>query len=104
MNRLNFSLTLLVLLILSACSNHQESKYLRWVGDSVFDPETDDEKFEICTFESEVKQYFNFSQGLQYDGEKTAILDHFEAYEPVAVDQSGWIRIRFVVNCKGETG
>lgn len=51
-------------------------------------------------------QYFNFSQGLQYEGEKWAILKAFEEnYQPpVDNQQSGWIRIRFIVNCKGETG
>ncbi len=44
-------------------------------------------------------------KGMLYEGEKKALEDFFFAqYEAVPVDQSGWIRIRFIVNCKGETG
>jgi hypothetical protein len=45
------------------------------------------------------------SQGLQFDGEKKAMEDYFlQLYKPVDSEQSGWIRIRFMVNCEGQTG
>lgn len=57
------------------------SKYLRWVGDSKFDPALDDKEFKTC-YGDKVAQYFNFSTGLQYKGEKKAIWDTFqEAYQ-----------------------
>lgn len=77
----------------------------RWVGDIKDDPSMDDPTFEICGGDDNVAQYFHFSQGLQIVGEQRAIQDTFqEDYQPVDLDQSGWIRIRFIVNCKGETG
>ena len=82
-----------------------KSKYLRWVGDSEFNAELDDEQFQPCFGDNQVKQYFNFSDGLSYEGEKTALVKEFEErYQPVTTEQSGWIRVRFIVNCKGDTG
>ena len=81
------------------------SKYMRMVGDSEFDPEKDDPNFKLCFSENQVRQYFNFGRGLQYEGEKKALVEHFfKQYKPVDTDQSGLIRVRFIVNCKGETG
>ena len=80
--------------------------YMRWVGDSEFDPALDDQQFAPCHGEEHVGQYFNYSKGLQYEGEKLAILEAFkQGYTPIRkADQSGLLRIRFVVNCKGESG
>ncbi len=95
-----------ILLLLMGCATEKDKpKYLRWVGDIEADPEIDGEVFQLCFSEARVKQYFNFSQGMQYDGEKAAIVEVFrQDYEAVDVPQSGWIRIRFIVNCKGESG
>lgn len=95
------------LMACAACTNSgEESKYLRWVGDSQFDPELDSDNFELCNNESSVRQYFHFDRGLGYKGEKEELRRIYaEAYKPpVGIDQSGMIRIRFIVNCKGETG
>jgi hypothetical protein len=93
------------LLILSCTEETSKPKYLRWVGDIEQDSQKDNPDFELCHDENRVYQYFNLDQGMQYSGEKTAIIDAFNAaYTPVSVDQSGWIRIRFIVNCKGESG
>ena len=82
-----------------------KSPYLRWVGDSEFNAAQDDPQFEVCNGDENIRQYFNFSKGLQYRGEKPELVQHFmEAYKAPESNQSGWIRIRFVVNCKGETG
>ncbi|WBL44674.1 hypothetical protein PBT90_08270 [Algoriphagus halophytocola] len=84
-------------------TTHKE--YLRWVGDIPFDPAIDNPEFELCHGDSNARQYFNFSQGFQYEGEKLALVQEFKSsYEPVGVDDSGLIRIRFLVNCKGESG
>ncbi len=104
------SFSLLGVLIIASCTNQeqeveQKPKYLRWVGDSVYDPEIDDPTFAVCHGEGMVKQYFNFSQGFKYNGERSTLLEKiYSRYEPVDVDESGWIRIRFVVNCKGQAG
>lgn len=97
---------LLVVLILASCGLDREpSQYLRWVGDSEFDPKMDTSRFELCSYEYLVKQYFHFEQGLKYKGEKKELKAIFDKeYIPVESNQSGFIRIRFIVNCKGETG
>lgn len=105
---MKFIFYLLVLFTIVSCNsntnNPEESKYLRWVGDSEYDALMDDSAFQICHKESDVYQYFNFSQGMKYSGERTALRKAFEVYQNVDVPESGMVRIRFVVNCKGETG
>lgn len=92
-------------LLVSCATDKDKPKYLRLVGDIEADTEIDGDVFQLCYSEARVKQYFNFSQGIQYEGEKTAIVEAFRSnYEAVEVPQSGWIRIRFIVNCKGESG
>jgi hypothetical protein len=45
------------------------------------------------------------NQGLVYEGEKRMISAFFEKnYQPVESKDSGWIRVRFIVNCEGKTG
>ncbi|MGB0807294.1 MAG: hypothetical protein ACPGRC_11430 [Salibacteraceae bacterium] len=85
---------------------NKQNQYLRWVGDSEYDSQLDDPDFSICRTEEEVFQYFNLMEGPQYHGEKTALIKHFKThYKPVKNNtQSGYIRVRFVVNCKGEAG
>jgi len=92
-------LTISILLFLASChQDHGDAQYLRWVGDSQFDPEMDGEEFQLCNSENLVKQYFYFGQGLKYQGEKIALKTHFKnTYVPVQIKQSGWIRIRFIM-------
>lgn len=99
-------IVIIAILLLASCTqSDQNPKYLRWVGDSEFNPEIDVSDFRLCNSEKLVKQYFHSNQGLQYKGEKTALRNRFEqTYVPIETDQSGWIRIRFIVNCNGETG
>lgn len=99
-------IAIIAIVLLAGCTrSNQDSKYLRWVGDAEFDPEMDAGDFQLCGSEKLVQQYFYFGQGLQYEGEKTALRKRFkEAYLPVETAQSGWVRIRFIVNCQGQTG
>ncbi len=101
-------LLLATLLLPFSCrrtKGYEESKYLRWVGDIAFNPKEDDKNFVVCE-EEEVKQYHNFSLGFQYKGEKYELDRAFEqAYQSKIIKgESGLIRIRFIVNCRGETG
>ena len=90
---------------ISCSKDVTSSKYLRWVGDSEFDSTIDSEEFKLCQGEKNVLQYFNFSDGLVYEGEKRALDKYFyDNYRPIENNQSGWIRVRFIVNCKGKTG
>ena len=101
--------TIAVMVILAmACKSEKESgpsTYLRWVGDIAYDEDLDDPSIELCHPDGDVFQYHNVAMGLQYRGEKPAIRRAFQqAFKPVHMPgQSGLIRIRFVVNCKGET-
>ena len=104
-----FTLILFSLLIIQCLpenqADHQTNTYLRWVGDSVYDPKLDDSEFEICRGENWVRQYFHYEDSFSFEGEKTAVVDHFMGqFKSVDSNESGWIRIRFIVNCKGETG
>lgn len=94
-------------LVLYGCATEKGSgqKYLRWVGDIEHDDTLDAKNFTLCNGDQKVLQYFNMSQGMKFDGEKIAIERYFyHHYKPVNVGQSGWIRIRFIVNCQGQTG
>jgi hypothetical protein len=94
-----------IIALASCAESDEQSKYPRWVGDSEFIPEIDSVDIEVCNGENSVLQYFHFDEGLQYRGEKKELRRIYtENYQPVDTDQSGLIRIRFIVNCKGETG
>ncbi|MCP4460609.1 MAG: hypothetical protein GY816_21700 [Cytophagales bacterium] len=102
------SLTFVFILFVTACTTEESTSnkqdYLRWVGDIEYNPAFDDPNFELCNGDSSVNQYFHFEQGLQYEGEKKAIIEKFKnKYEPVQSSESGLVRIRFIVNCKGKT-
>lgn len=82
-----------------------ESPEYRMVGDINSDPKLDGPNFKVCGGDDNLAQYFHFGEGLQVDGEQPAIAEAFyKNYKPVESDQSGWIRIRFIVNCEGDTG
>ena len=96
----------LLVLTLYSCKTDKEIKYLRYVGDIMQDSLIDNENFKLCNGDNNVLQYFNTSQGFQYDGGKIKILKDFQKnFNPSIRDnQNGLIRIRFIVNCDGETG
>ncbi|WP_255515433.1 hypothetical protein [Flavobacterium sp. ZT3R18] len=84
--------------------NRIKTIYPNMVGDIEFNKETDKENFELC-YEKYISQYFNDSNGLEYKGGKGTIEKEFaEKYKSENIEnESGLIRIRFVVNCKGVT-
>lgn len=96
----------LILFNLSCKEGQQNSIYPRHVGDISFDEAIDRKEFQLCNGDKKVRQYFNFGKGVQYDGEKLAIIESFkENYKPIKLmGETGLIRIRFIVNCKRETG
>ncbi len=100
-------LLILVSVIFFSCSNAKKEKpsYLEHVGNIEYNPEIDTSKFEPC-HDDQILEYYNFSNGLNYDGEKIAIeLAFRERYQyDVTEGQTGYITIRFVVNCNSETG
>lgn len=103
-------LFLFVVLIIASCDGSKEHRqvpkeYPRHIGDAEFDQNLDSPDFTLC-YPNHVAQYFNYGDGLEYDGEKTAIVDVFrESYDPsLSLPESGLLRIRFIVNCQGKTG
>jgi len=95
-----------VLLLWYGCSHAQiPTQEVRWIDDIVPDTMLDDADFKICNTDEQVIQYFNDGKSIQYKGGKPDIDSIFiSAYKPVANSESGMIRIRFIVNCNGETG
>ncbi len=85
--------------------NTERLEYKRWVGDIDFDASMDSESFVLCKDKFYTYQYFNDGNGMEYEGEKSAILSAFESnYDLNIKGQTGRVRIRFIVNCRGETG
>lgn len=95
---------------MSACRQHfpapaNEKNYLRQVGDIPFDPQVDDPAFRVCN-ENTARQYYNFGKGLMYRGEKAELKRFFQKNfrTQKGKKESGYITIRFIVNCEGKTG
>ena len=95
--------TLLLCFVVSLSSYCQES-YPDRTGDIEYDEKTDKSDFKLC-YPEYIYQYFNTSKGMEYVGEKIALEKEIhEKYAPKNLKgESGLIRIRFIVNCKGET-
>lgn len=90
--------------LLSCSAPPETTRLLRHVGDIVYDPAIDDSDFEPCNAER-AYQYYNFSNAIQYDGEKAAIRRIFEKqYQPIEGAENGYVSIRFMVNCEGVSG
>jgi hypothetical protein len=99
-----FFVYLTTIISCNAQNIQEKSKYLKSVGDIEYNDKTDKKDFYLCN-ENDIMQYHNDYEGLQYKGEKIAIIDIFnKQYIPINNEEdNGLIRIRFVVNCKGET-
>lgn len=80
-------------------------EYPLQVGDICFNHKIDDPDFKLCD-DNGILQYYNFEKGLQYKGEKPAIKKHFkEGLKAKGLEEdTGYITIRFIVNCEGKTG
>ena len=97
-----------IILMTQSCQQQSvpnNSKYLSMVGDIAHNPKLDNPNFTLCN-EKNTKQYHNLNEEMQYEGEKYALNNIFTTqYKPTGgVTDSGMIRIRFMVNCKGQTG
>ncbi len=91
----------------TAPQNKDAESYLRQVGDITSDLTLDTPDFKTCNGDEYAFQYFNTGEGFRYRGEKTALVSQIlKKYKPnsSSKDQSGYIRIRFIVNCKGDAG
>lgn len=101
-------LSLLCILQLALCSCNQaqqqtqEKKYVH-VGSIEPDPSLDESTFTVCD-EKWIFEYYNFQKGFQFEGEKSALIQYFKSNYKVQANDTGYFTVRFVVNCKGETG
>lgn len=101
---------LLLIVLLLGCKPEQKANtsrlaYDRWVGDIKFDKSKDSDLFKLCNDDLQTYQYFNDGNGLEYEGEKKAISEAFEThFVSKQASETGLVRIRFIVNCKGQTG
>jgi hypothetical protein len=95
----------ILMLILNCEKSSEKSQYLKNVGDIEFDTKIDDPNFKICN-EERVLQYYNFGKGFVYKGEKIKIIEYFhQNYDGAGyANETGYITIRFIVNCEGKTG
>lgn len=100
-------LFLFILPLLVSCTTEKAaSKYPSYVGDIELNQKIDNPNFKKC---GDIKdysfQYYNDSKGLQFIGEKIAIEKKAEGLRLKSdPNVNGYITIRFLVNCKGESG
>lgn len=102
MNKIVFVLLFYLCIQLISCA---QSPKTRWVDDIVPDAKLDG-GFTLCNKEEEAIQYFNDGKGFEYTGGKYT-LDSiiFSGFKQVDLPSAtGLIRIRFMVNCRGESG
>jgi len=92
------------LLGLSFWSCQDNTGYPNHVGDIEKDSHLDSKDFKPCT-DGQVYQYYNFGNNIQYKGEKRALINTFKReFKNQSADINGYVTIRFIVNCMGETG
>lgn len=89
-----------ICLQLISCNSRRDAP--KMVDTISFDETKDNPDFKLCN--EYVIQYFNDSKGLTFKGEKPSLVDaFFNSYKAEKVSkETGLIRVRFVVNCKGE--
>ena len=101
-----FNVLLIMLFSLNSLYGQEtsEAEYPRYIGDIIVNKETDKDDFELCN-EKHIYQYFNNLGGFEYYGGKSAVeKEYYEKYKSTTIkNETGLIRINFVVNCKGET-
>ena len=101
--RIRYCCFLLPLFLWSTASVHAQTSHL--VYHIPEDPKTDDPSFKPCN-EQWINPYYGVKTG--YRGDKTALVKHFNVQyrkpNNKLSKQSGYITIRFIVNCKGKTG
>jgi len=97
---------IIVLVLFSFQSSLAQNNYMN-VGDIQFNASIDNKDFKVCD-ENNIKQYYSrysSDNPAGYKGEKRNIEQPFlKAYKyPISKNQTGYITIRFLVNCHGES-
>src|SRR5262245_11881817 len=101
-------LLLLVFLVLCTVARSQNTtaaqNFPENVGDIPFDASLDDPAFTVCKPEMVLQ---NYNLGSYYNDHKKDIAQFVTNRYTVPADtllQTGYVTIRFIINCKGETG
>jgi hypothetical protein len=101
----------LLIQIFNSCNTTKNvsKEYPRMIGDIAFDEKIDSTEFKLCNNDSLVVQYYAFTKivgGKTYLDEKYEVEKIFEKNynHKIVKKESGNIRIRFLVNCKGVSG
>lgn len=90
-------------ILLDSCAVKPSSDYPDNIGDIPYNPKTDNADFYLCN-PNRIVQYYSVST--DYRGERIAMYDEIMSkykYKQAYGSKSGFITIRFVVNCKGDT-
>ena len=92
-------------MIFSCSEKRTEQEYFHDLGEIPFDEQLDDINFKVC--HEDITFPFNYGGvGLVYTGEKrelvNTIRDKFKY--PKTSGQTGFITIRFIINCEGKAG
>lgn len=78
-------------------------EYSHWIGDIPYDAELDESNFQLCDSTSVVHR----RNALTYEGGRAIVKERCLAlfqYQEAFSSFSGYIMIRFLINCEGETG
>ena len=84
----------------TTASTKPVSKYPEHVGDIAFDATLDDPDFKTC--QNIIPQYYALGADFRVDND--VLMSHFESVEINKNQSLTYHTIRFIVNCKGETG
>jgi hypothetical protein len=94
--------------LVSCQTEKTAKKYPNTVGDIEFDEKLDDAGFKKCGSEKGRHFSFQYYQGSKeygYKGEKIAIVEKLKKENIYSEKKiSGYITVRFLVNCEGKTG
>ncbi len=104
MNHFKTAVLPLLLVLFSLQAFAQEEGFPEHVGEILFDSLQDDPRFTICNAK-QVFQYYNTNS--YYKEHKQEIVKYLLShYEPEGDldDQNGYLTVKFIINCKGETG
>jgi len=99
--------TIILLFLFFSCKNtsNKQSTYLENVGIILKDESVDDPNFQPCHEDYSLFYYQVENRDHLYKGEKPAIVKAFDDIDLPVMDQNdGYVTIRFLVNCKAETG
>ncbi len=99
-------ISLIPLGLFTSCSEKKTTNvHFNDLGEILFDSQIDDQNFLVC--HEDITFPFNYGGvGLVYEGEKRKLVNTFnKKYSfPKTKGETGYVIIRFIINCQGEAG